>query len=54
MCVFFFVFQVCVWQQLQAVRTEISELEQQKKLISESVKALVVSKGYRSKLQSSQ
>ncbi|XP_062275075.1 serine--tRNA ligase, mitochondrial [Scomber scombrus] len=33
---------VCVWQQLQAVRTEISELEEQKKRISETVKALVV------------
>ncbi|XP_044209587.1 serine--tRNA ligase, mitochondrial [Thunnus albacares] len=32
---------VCVWQQLQAVRTEISELEMQKKHISETVKALV-------------
>ncbi|XP_061637293.1 serine--tRNA ligase, mitochondrial isoform X1 [Phyllopteryx taeniolatus] len=32
---------VCVWQQLQAVRTEISELEQQKQYISGTVRALV-------------
>ncbi|XP_051934918.1 serine--tRNA ligase, mitochondrial [Hippocampus zosterae] len=32
---------VCVWQQLQAVRREISELEQQKQHISGTVKALV-------------
>ncbi|XP_074497413.1 serine--tRNA ligase, mitochondrial [Sebastes fasciatus] len=32
---------VCVWQELQAVRTEISELEEQKRLISDTVKALV-------------
>uniref|UniRef100_A0AAQ5ZX59 Serine--tRNA ligase, mitochondrial n=1 Tax=Amphiprion ocellaris TaxID=80972 RepID=A0AAQ5ZX59_AMPOC len=35
---------VCVWQELQAVRTEISELEQEKRRISDTVKALVVSK----------
>ncbi|KAL3057005.1 hypothetical protein OYC64_007482 [Pagothenia borchgrevinki] len=33
---------VCVWQELQAVRTEISGLEQQKVQIGESVKALVI------------
>ncbi|KAF3848054.1 hypothetical protein F7725_021082 [Dissostichus mawsoni] len=33
---------VCVWQELQAVRTEISGLEQQKVQIGESVKALVL------------
>ncbi|GLD65665.1 serine--tRNA ligase, mitochondrial [Lates japonicus] len=32
---------VCVWQELQAVRTEISELEELKKHISETVKDLV-------------
>uniref|UniRef100_A0A673B7Q5 serine--tRNA ligase n=1 Tax=Sphaeramia orbicularis TaxID=375764 RepID=A0A673B7Q5_9TELE len=32
---------VCVWQQLQAVRTEISDLEKQKQLISEKVKELL-------------
>ncbi|XP_056230287.1 serine--tRNA ligase, mitochondrial [Seriola aureovittata] len=32
---------VCVWQELQAVRTEISELEQQKRDISVTVRALV-------------
>ncbi|XP_077421595.1 serine--tRNA ligase, mitochondrial [Vanacampus margaritifer] len=32
---------VCVWQELQAVRTEISELEQQKMHISGSVRDLV-------------
>ncbi|CAJ1066171.1 serine--tRNA ligase%2C mitochondrial [Xyrichtys novacula] len=32
---------VCVWQELQAVRTEISGLEEKKKTISEMVKALV-------------
>ncbi|KAM7413574.1 hypothetical protein PAMA_020787 [Pampus argenteus] len=36
---------VCVWQQLQAVRTEISELEVQKKRISETVKELVAKNG---------
>uniref|UniRef100_A0A3B4YX54 serine--tRNA ligase n=1 Tax=Stegastes partitus TaxID=144197 RepID=A0A3B4YX54_9TELE len=35
---------VCVWQQLQAVRTEISELEEEKRRISETVRALVVSR----------
>lgn len=35
--------QVCVWQELQAVRTEISSLEEQKEHISSIVKALVVS-----------
>uniref|UniRef100_A0A3Q1C5K2 Serine--tRNA ligase, mitochondrial n=1 Tax=Amphiprion ocellaris TaxID=80972 RepID=A0A3Q1C5K2_AMPOC len=34
---------VCVWQELQAVRTEISELEQEKRRISDTVKALVSS-----------
>ncbi|CAG06435.1 unnamed protein product, partial [Tetraodon nigroviridis] len=33
---------VCVWQELQAVRTEISSLEEQKEQISNMVKALVV------------
>ncbi|XP_035535888.1 serine--tRNA ligase, mitochondrial [Morone saxatilis] len=33
---------VCVWQELQAVRTEISGLEEEKKRISETVKALVI------------
>uniref|UniRef100_A0A8P4KTH9 serine--tRNA ligase n=1 Tax=Dicentrarchus labrax TaxID=13489 RepID=A0A8P4KTH9_DICLA len=37
---------VCVWQKLQAVRTEISGLEEEKKHISETVKALVVSHSY--------
>lgn len=37
--------QVCVWEELQAVRTEISELETEKRHISEAVKALVVSTG---------
>ncbi|KAM4567177.1 serine--tRNA ligase, mitochondrial [Odontesthes bonariensis] len=32
---------VCVWQELQAVRTEISKLEEDKKSISDTVKALV-------------
>ncbi|KAG8002234.1 Serine--tRNA ligase [Nibea albiflora] len=32
---------VCVWQELQAVRTEISGLEEQKRHISETVKGLV-------------
>uniref|UniRef100_H3DA11 Serine--tRNA ligase, mitochondrial n=1 Tax=Tetraodon nigroviridis TaxID=99883 RepID=H3DA11_TETNG len=32
---------VCVWQELQAVRTEISSLEEQKEQISNMVKALV-------------
>ncbi|XP_071753394.2 serine--tRNA ligase, mitochondrial [Centroberyx gerrardi] len=32
---------VCVWQQLQAVRKDISDLEAQKKYISDSVRALV-------------
>uniref|UniRef100_A0A8D0A976 Serine--tRNA ligase, mitochondrial n=1 Tax=Sander lucioperca TaxID=283035 RepID=A0A8D0A976_SANLU len=32
---------VCVWQELQAVKTEISGLEEQKKHISDTVKALV-------------
>ncbi|XP_059186484.1 serine--tRNA ligase, mitochondrial [Centropristis striata] len=32
---------VCVWQELQAVRTEISGLELQKRLISDTVKVLV-------------
>ncbi|XP_011607049.2 serine--tRNA ligase, mitochondrial [Takifugu rubripes] len=32
---------VCVWQELQAVRAEISSLEEQKKQISQTVKALV-------------
>lgn len=36
--------QVCVWQQLQAVRREISELEQQRQHISGTVKGFVVSK----------
>lgn len=35
--------QVCVWQELQAVRAEISSLEEQKRGISQTVKALVVS-----------
>ncbi|XP_008290390.1 serine--tRNA ligase, mitochondrial [Stegastes partitus] len=35
---------VCVWQQLQAVRTEISELEEEKRRISETVRALVSKK----------
>lgn len=35
--------KVCVWQELQAVRTEISSLEEQKEHISGMVKALVVS-----------
>uniref|UniRef100_A0A674CRR8 Serine--tRNA ligase, mitochondrial n=1 Tax=Salmo trutta TaxID=8032 RepID=A0A674CRR8_SALTR len=32
---------VCVWQQLEAVRKEISQLEKQKKVISHRVRALV-------------
>lgn len=32
-----------MWQELQAVRTEISSLEEQKEHISSMVKALVVS-----------
>ncbi|XP_070684794.1 serine--tRNA ligase, mitochondrial [Pempheris klunzingeri] len=32
---------VCVWQELQAVRTEISGLEEQKRLIGDTVKELV-------------
>ncbi|KAI3354528.1 hypothetical protein L3Q82_019040 [Scortum barcoo] len=39
---------VCVWQKLQAVRTEISELEKQKEIISDKVKELVVSKDHHS------
>uniref|UniRef100_A0A7N8YID2 Serine--tRNA ligase, mitochondrial n=1 Tax=Mastacembelus armatus TaxID=205130 RepID=A0A7N8YID2_9TELE len=39
---------VSVWQELQAVRSEISELEKQKTHISHTVKALVVSKGHHS------
>lgn len=35
--------QVSVWQELQAVRTEISTLEEQKNHITHIVKALVVS-----------
>ncbi|XP_069003609.1 serine--tRNA ligase, mitochondrial [Embiotoca jacksoni] len=35
---------VCVWQELQAVRTEISELEEEKRHISDTVKALVSKK----------
>lgn len=35
--------QVCVWQELQAVRTEISCLEEQKRNIGDTVRALVVS-----------
>ncbi|XP_034724024.1 serine--tRNA ligase, mitochondrial isoform X2 [Etheostoma cragini] len=35
---------VCVWQELQAVKTEISGLEEQKKHISDTVKALVAKK----------
>uniref|UniRef100_A0AAQ5Z9I7 Serine--tRNA ligase, mitochondrial n=1 Tax=Amphiprion ocellaris TaxID=80972 RepID=A0AAQ5Z9I7_AMPOC len=42
---------VCVWQELQAVRTEISELEQEKRRISDTVKALVVSKPQYNALQ---
>uniref|UniRef100_A0A671UIT8 Serine--tRNA ligase, mitochondrial n=1 Tax=Sparus aurata TaxID=8175 RepID=A0A671UIT8_SPAAU len=33
---------VCVWQELQAVRTEISGLEEEKSHISDTVKALVI------------
>lgn len=33
---------MCVWQELQSVRTEISCLEEQKKTISDTVRALVV------------
>ncbi|XP_068440245.1 serine--tRNA ligase, mitochondrial [Clinocottus analis] len=32
---------VCVWKELQAVTTEISELEEQRRLITDTVKALV-------------
>ncbi|XP_028320348.1 serine--tRNA ligase, mitochondrial [Gouania willdenowi] len=35
---------VCVWQELQAVRSEISEQEEEKRKISETVKALVSKK----------
>lgn len=35
-----------MWKELQAVRAEISELEKEKRHISEMVKTLVVSKGY--------
>lgn len=38
--------QVCVWQQLQRVRTEISQFESQKRQISDTVKTLVVSKSF--------
>uniref|UniRef100_A0A667XQF2 Serine--tRNA ligase, mitochondrial n=1 Tax=Myripristis murdjan TaxID=586833 RepID=A0A667XQF2_9TELE len=34
---------VCVWQQLQAIRRDISDLEEQKNHISDTVRALVVS-----------
>lgn len=37
--------QVCVWQELQSVRKEIFELEEEKRLISETVKTLVVRLG---------
>lgn len=40
--------QVCVWQELQAVRTEISGLEEQKRHVSDAVKELVVSKAVHS------
>lgn len=36
------VLKVCVWQELQSVRTTISSLEKQKKYISDTVRALVV------------
>lgn len=42
-CVCVSTLQVCVWQELQAVRAEISSLEEQKQEISQTVKALVVS-----------
>uniref|UniRef100_A0A672J4S2 Serine--tRNA ligase, mitochondrial n=1 Tax=Salarias fasciatus TaxID=181472 RepID=A0A672J4S2_SALFA len=35
---------VCVWQELQAVRSAVSELEKERKHISDTVKALVVRK----------
>lgn len=34
-----------MWQELQAVTTEISELEKEKRHIGDTVKALVVSNG---------
>ncbi|XP_029027347.1 serine--tRNA ligase, mitochondrial [Betta splendens] len=36
---------VCVWKELQAVRAEMSELEKEKRQISETVKALVTKYG---------
>ncbi|XP_021177208.2 serine--tRNA ligase, mitochondrial [Fundulus heteroclitus] len=39
---------VSVWQELRAVRTEISELEEEKRRISETVKALVAQKDKKS------
>ncbi|KAM9318860.1 serine--tRNA ligase, mitochondrial isoform 2-T2 [Pholidichthys leucotaenia] len=41
MCRHLLACQVCVWQELQAIQTEISELEQEKTHISVVVKALV-------------
>lgn len=35
-----------MWQELQAVKTEISELEEEKRRISDIVRALVVRNGY--------
>lgn len=36
--------QVCVWQELQAVRMEISGLEAQKRHVSDTVKEFLVGK----------